>query len=106
MCAEAIVEFAESGKRIPTEADLKVYIKRWDKQYGLTYKVLDILQNVFYATNATREAFVEMCADKDVQKLTFDSYLYKTVVPANPLTQLKITFKTIGSLLRGNALAP
>ncbi len=106
MCAEAIVEFAEAGKRIPTEADLKVYIKRWDKQYGLTYKVLDILQNVFYATNATREAFVEMCADKDVQKLTFDSYLYKTVVPANPLTQLKITFKTIGSLLRGNALAP
>jgi geranylgeranyl reductase len=106
MCAEAIVEFAEGGKRIPTEADLKVYIKRWDKQYGLTYKVLDILQNVFYATNATREAFVEMCADKDVQKLTFDSYLYKTVVPANPFTQLKITAKTIGSLLRGNALAP
>ena len=106
MCAEAIVEFAEAGKRIPTEADLKVYIKRWDKQYGLTYKVLDILQNVFYATNATREAFVEMCADKDVQKLTFDSYLYKTVVPANPFTQMKITAKTIGSLLRGNALAP
>ncbi len=106
MCAEAIVEFAEAGKRIPTEADLKVYIKRWDKQYGLTYRVLDILQNVFYATNATREAFVEMCADKDVQKLTFDSYLYKTVVPANPFTQLKITAKTIGSLLRGNALAP
>lgn len=106
MCAEAIVEVAEAGKRIPTEADLKVYIKRWDKQYGLTYRVLDILQNVFYATNATREAFVEMCADKDVQKLTFDSYLYKTVVPANPFTQLKITAKTIGSLLRGNALAP
>ncbi|TYQ28005.1 geranylgeranyl reductase [Pseudanabaena sp. UWO311] len=106
MCAEAIVEFAEGGKRIPTESDLKVYLKRWDKQYGLTYKVLDILQNVFYATNATREAFVEMCADKDVQKLTFDSYLYKTVVPANPFTQLKITAKTIGSLLRGNALAP
>ncbi|MCY7332111.1 MAG: geranylgeranyl reductase [Pseudanabaena sp. CAN_BIN31] len=106
MCAEAIVEFAEAGKRIPTEADLKVYIKRWDKKYGLTYRVLDILQNVFYATNATREAFVEMCADKDVQKLTFDSYLYKTVVPANPFTQLKITAKTIGSLLRGNALAP
>lgn len=106
MCAEAIVEFAEAGERIPTEADLKVYIKRWDKKYGLTYRVLDILQNVFYATNATREAFVEMCADKDVQKLTFDSYLYKTVVPANPFTQLKITAKTIGSLLRGNALAP
>lgn len=106
MCAETIVEFSENGSRIPTEADLKVYIKRWDKMYGLTYKVLDILQTVFYRSDATREAFVEMCSDIDVQKLTFDSYLYKTVVPANPLVQLKITAKTLGSLIRGNALAP
>jgi len=106
MCAEAIVEAANGGARIPTEADLKVYLKRWDKKYGLTYKVLDILQSVFYRSDATREAFVEMCDDLDVQKLTFDSYLYKTVVPANPFTQLKITAKTLGSLIRGNALAP
>lgn len=106
MCAETIVETSNGGTRIPTEDDLKLYLKRWDKKYGMTYKVLDILQTVFYRTDATREAFVEMCADKDVQKMTFDSYLYKTVVPANPLVQLKITAKTIGSLLRGNALAP
>lgn len=106
MCAEAIVEFSQNNTRIPTEADLKVYLKRWDKKYGMTYKVLDILQKVFYSSDAAREAFVEMCADKDVQKMTFDSYLYKTVVPANPFVQLKITAKTIGSLLRGNALAP
>jgi geranylgeranyl diphosphate/geranylgeranyl-bacteriochlorophyllide a reductase len=106
MCAETIVETSNGGTRIPTEDDLKLYLKRWDKKYGMTYKVLDILQRVFYRSDATREAFVEMCADKDVQKLTFDSYLYKTVVPANPLVQMKITAKTIGSLLRGNALAP
>jgi geranylgeranyl diphosphate/geranylgeranyl-bacteriochlorophyllide a reductase len=106
MCAETIVEYSMKGDRIPSENDLKVYLKRWDKAYGITYKVLDVLQSVFYRSDATREAFVEMCADIDVQKLTFDSYLYKTVVPANPLVQLKITAKTIGSLLRGNALAP
>lgn len=106
MCAETIVEFSNNGRRLPTEDQLKVYLQRWDKQYGLTYVVLDLLQRVFYRSNATREAFVEMCADRDVQKLTFDSYLYKTVVPASPLVQLKITLKTIGSLLRGNALAP
>jgi geranylgeranyl reductase len=106
MCAETIVATSNSGQRIPTEADLKTYIQQWDKRYGMTYLVLDILQRVFYRTDATREAFVEMCADIDVQKLTFDSYLYKTVVPANPLVQMKITAKTIGSLLRGNALAP
>ncbi|UBF25906.1 geranylgeranyl reductase [Kovacikia minuta CCNUW1] len=106
MCAEVIVEASHKGERIPTEADLKVYLKQWDKQYGMTYLVLDLLQRVFYRSDAAREAFVEMCGDLDVQKLTFDSYLYKTVVPANPLIQLKITAKTIGSLLRGNALAP
>jgi geranylgeranyl reductase len=106
MCAETIVELSNKGERIPTEADLKVYLKRWDKTYGATYLVLDILQRVFYRSDATREAFVEMCSDIDVQKLTFDSYLYKTVVPANPIVQLKITAKTIASLLRGNALAP
>jgi geranylgeranyl diphosphate/geranylgeranyl-bacteriochlorophyllide a reductase len=107
MCAEAIVELSENGARIPLEREIKnTYIKRWDKAYGLTYRVLDILQKVFYRSDAAREAFVEMCDDIDVQKLTFDSYLYKTVVPANPLIQMKITAKTIGSLLRGNALAP
>jgi len=106
MCAETIVEVSNSGQSIPSEGDLKIYLKRWDKKYGLTYKVLDILQNVFYRSDATREAFVEMCSDRDVQRLTFDSYLYKTVVPANPITQMKITAKTIGSLIRGNALAP
>ena len=106
MCAEVIVETSQNGQKVPTEDDLKIYLKRWNKTYGATYLVLDILQRVFYRSDATREAFVEMCADIDVQKMTFDSYLYKTVVPANPLTQMKITAKTIGSLLRGHALAP
>ncbi|HHP7229299.1 MAG TPA: geranylgeranyl reductase [Xenococcaceae cyanobacterium] len=106
MCAETIVEASNKGQTVPTEADLKAFLKLWNKTYGATYLVLDLLQRVFYRSDATREAFVEMCADLDVQKLTFDSYLYKTVVPANPLKQMKITAKTIGSLLRGNALAP
>ncbi|MFM7360800.1 MAG: geranylgeranyl reductase, partial [Cyanobium sp.] len=74
--------------------------------YGATYKVLEILQNIFYSNDAAREAFVEMCDDKDVQRLTFDSYLYKRVVAMNPWQQLKLTFKTLGSVLRGQALAP
>jgi geranylgeranyl diphosphate/geranylgeranyl-bacteriochlorophyllide a reductase len=44
MCAEVIVERSENGAKIPTEDDLKVYIKKWDKAYGLTYTVLDILR--------------------------------------------------------------
>ena len=106
MCAELIVERSQNGQKVPTEKDLKDFMKQWNRSYGSTYLVLDILQRVFYRSDATREAFVEMCDDLDVQKMTFDSYLYKTVVPANPITQMKVTAKTLGSLLRGNALAP
>lgn len=106
MCAEEVVQASASGQRIPTEADLKVYLKKWDKKYGPTYKVLEILQNIFYSNDPAREAFVEMCDDKDVQRLTFDSYLYKRVVAMNPWQQLKLTFLTLASVLRGQALAP
>jgi geranylgeranyl reductase len=106
MCAEQIVEASQGGQRVPSEADLKKYLKKWDRQYGATYKVLEILQNIFYRNDAAREAFVEMCDDKDVQRLTFDSYLYKRVVAMNPWQQLKLTFLTLGAVLRGNALAP
>ena len=30
------------------ESDLRVYLDKWDKKYWATYKVLDILQKVFY----------------------------------------------------------
>jgi geranylgeranyl reductase len=106
MCAEQIVESSASGTKVPSEADLKKYLKKWDRQYGATYKVLELLQNIFYRNDAAREAFVEMCDDKDVQRLTFDSYLYKRVVMMNPWQQLKLTLLTLGSVLRGNALAP
>lgn len=106
MCAEQIVDSSKNGKFLPTEADLKVYLKKWDKKYGTTYKVLEILQNIFYSNDPAREAFVEMCSDKDVQRLTFDSYLYKRVVAMNPWQQIKLTLGTLASVLRGQALAP
>jgi len=106
MCAEEIVNASNKGQVIPSESDLKIYLKKWDKKYGTTYKVLEILQNIFYRNDSAREAFVEMCDDMDVQRLTFDSYLYKKVVAMKPLQQLKITFLTLGSILRGKALAP
>ncbi|KAH7443528.1 hypothetical protein KP509_02G039000 [Ceratopteris richardii] len=104
MCAEAIVEGSARGTRMIDESDLRKYLEKWDKTYWPTYKVLDILQKVFYRSNPSREAFVELCADEYVQKMTFDSYLYKTVVPGNPLDDLKLAFNTIGSLVRANAL--
>ena len=104
MAAEAIVEQSMNGTKEIDESDLRVYLDKWDRKYWATYKVLDILQKVFYRSNPAREAFVEMCADEYVQKMTFDSYLYKTVVPGNPLDDGKLLVNTIGSLVRATAL--
>jgi len=107
MCAEALVKVSRQGSHIPSAREMKqAYVRQWDRRYGTTYKVLEILQNLFYSSDAAREAFVEMCGDQDVQRLTFDSYLYKRVVPMNPWQQIKLTLLTMASLVRGQALAP
>ncbi|CAF2064812.1 unnamed protein product [Brassica napus] len=104
MCAEAIVEGSQNGKKMIDESDLRKYLEKWDKTYLPTYRVLDVLQKVFYRSNQAREAFVEMCGDEYVQKMTFDSYLYKRVAPGSPLEDLKLAVNTIGSVFRANAL--
>ena len=105
MCAEKIVELSQGGKFMIGEDSLALHIDEWDRQYWATYKVLDILQKLFYRGNPAREAFVELCADPYVQKMTFDSYLYKTVVPGNPLQDVKLLSDTVGSLFKHNALS-
>jgi len=95
MCAEQIVASSRNGQRIPTEFDLKKYLFKWDFKYGLTYKVLDIIQQIFYKDDDAREAFVAMCDSRDVQKVTFDSYLYKTVTPVGPLQTIRLTWGTL-----------
>jgi geranylgeranyl reductase len=104
MCAEAIVEASAQGTKMVGEQALRVYLDKWDSKYWATYKVLDILQKVFYRSNPAREAFVELCDDAYVQKMTFDSYLYKTVVPGNPLDDVKLLVRTVTSIVRANAL--
>lgn len=103
MCAEAVVAASKNGETIPTEADLKnKYLKEWDRKYWATYKVLDVLQAVFYRSDPAREAFVEMCGDDYVQRVTFDSYLYKQVTTVSPVDDLKLLFRTASSLIREN----
>lgn len=103
MCAEAVVEASKSGERVPTESDLmNKYLKVWDKKYWATYKVLDLLQAVFYRSDPAREAFVEMCGDDYVQRVTFDSYLYKTVTTVSPVDDIKLLFRTASSLVKEN----
>jgi len=106
MAAEEIVALMKNGSRLPTQAEIEsTYCSKYDKLYGPTYTVLDILQKVFYSSNGAREAFVELCNSKYVQQVTFDSYLYKRVQGNNPLDDLKLLGDTIGCLVKGYSIA-
>jgi geranylgeranyl reductase len=105
MAAQEIVRLMEGGKRLPTQAEIeKTYIKKYDKAYGPTYIVLDLLQKVFYSNNGAREAFVELCNSKYVQQVTFDSYLYKTVQGNNVFDDIKLLGETVGALIKGYSI--
>ncbi|XP_010685508.2 geranylgeranyl diphosphate reductase, chloroplastic [Beta vulgaris subsp. vulgaris] len=103
VCGEAVVAASEGGTKMIKEEDLKrEYLKKWDGDYKNMFRFLDLLQNVFYGSNANREALVELCGDEYVQRMTFDSYLYKKLAKGNPWEDTKMVMNTIGSLARCN----
>jgi len=102
LAAEKIVDLMKKNNRLPVQSEIEeTYLSEYDKLYGPTYTVLDILQKVFYTNNGAREAFVELCNSKYVQQVTFDSYLYKKVQGNNPLDDIKLLGETFGCLLKG-----
>jgi len=102
MCAETIAKNSKNGALMIDEADLMEHIREWDAKYGPTYLVLDLLQKIFYTSDAARESFVELCEEEYVQKVTFVSYLYKTVQGNDPVGDLKLGWKTLSSLYKYN----
>lgn len=103
MAAQAVVKLTKGGTVLPSQSEIEdTYLRDYDRAYGATYAVLDILQQVFYRSNPAREAFVEMCESEYVQKVTFDSYLYKRVQGNDPVSDIKLLFNTISSLVKQN----
>ncbi|EHQ52655.1 geranylgeranyl reductase [Ectothiorhodospira sp. PHS-1] len=95
LAAEAVHSFLTSGK----PADLKLARKRFMKLHGQVFWVLGIMQRFWYINDKRRERFVAICRDKDVQDLTWQSYMYKKLVRTRPLAQIRIFFKDMGHLL-------
>ncbi|KAK7385863.1 hypothetical protein VNO78_31787 [Psophocarpus tetragonolobus] len=105
VCGNAVVKASEGGERMIHEADLRrEYLKPWDADYVSTFRFLDLLQRVFYGSNACREALVELCGDEYVQRMTFDSYLYKKLARGRVWDDAHLFFNTVGSLVRSNVL--
>ena len=89
-------------KHLNHKKPLKNYEKEFRKLYAPIFFGLDVLQSVYYRNDRLRESFVAICADDDVQRITFDSYLYKKMVPAPWSTQIKIFSKNIFHLIKGS----
>jgi geranylgeranyl reductase len=95
MTADAAHRFLETGQ----VAALKAARKQFMKEHGKVFWVLGIMQYFWYSSDRRREKFVKICEDKDVQQLTFESYMNKVLVRKKPMAHVRIFFKDLGHLL-------
>ncbi len=89
-------------ERIRNKTPLSSYEKEFRRLYSPIFFGLQVLQSVYYKSDRLRESFVAICRDKHVQEITFDSYLYKKMVPAPWSVQMKIMGKNIYHLAKGS----
>ncbi len=73
--------------------------KRFMKEHGMVFLVLGVMQRFWYTNDKRRERFVSICKDKDVQQMTFESYMNKKLTRKKPMQQVRIFFKDMAHLL-------
>lgn len=69
------------------------------RAHGRVFWVLGILQRFWYSSDDRRERFVSICRDPDVQRLTWQAYMHKRLVRAQPAAHVRIFFKDLAHLL-------
>ncbi len=93
---------AEAGHAYLATGDAKALglaRKRFMKEHGRVFWILGMMQWFWYCNDKRRERFVSMCADPDVQKLTWDAYMNKRLVRRKPAAHVKIFFKDLAHLV-------
>ena len=78
---------------------LKLARKRFMKMHGTVFMVLGIMQWFWYCNEKRRERFVKICDDRDVQQLTFESYMNKKLTRKKPMAHVRIFLKDVSHLL-------
>jgi len=63
------------------------------------FRILAIMQYFWYSSDKRRERFVKMCADPDVQRLTWEAYMNKELVRSRPGAHLRIFLQDLAHLL-------
>jgi geranylgeranyl reductase len=95
LAADAVWQFLATGK----PAALRQARKAFMAGHGKVFWILGIMQYFWYSSDKRRERFVKMCADPDVQYLTWQSYMHKELVRRKPVAHAKIFVKDMGHLL-------
>ncbi|MEM8800252.1 MAG: geranylgeranyl diphosphate reductase [Pseudomonadota bacterium] len=72
--------------------------KQFMKAHGRVFFILGIMQKFWYANDKRRERFTSICADKDVQRLTWEAYMNKKLVKADHMAHARIFFKDLAHL--------
>lgn len=72
--------------------------RRFMKAHGRVFWILGIMQYFWYGSDRRREKFVSICQDKDVQRLTWESYMNKELVRKDPIAHVRIFFKDLAHL--------
>lgn len=73
--------------------------RRFMRAHGRVFWILGMMQHFWYRNDKRRERFVRMCADPDVQSLTWQAYMHKELVRARPGAHMRIFLKDMGHLL-------
>ena len=104
------IYYAMLGGRLAAEAVVKLHATgdvrslgharaRFMKAHGKVFWVLGMLQAFWYSSDKRREKFVAICRDKDVQRLTWEGYMNKTLARRDPMAHVRIFFKDLAHLM-------
>lgn len=93
--AEAVLEMLRTGDAKALAGARRNFMR----EHGRVFWILGVMQRFWYSSDKRRERFVSICKDKDVQQLTFDSYMNKRLTRRKPMAHVRIFFKDIAHLL-------
>jgi geranylgeranyl diphosphate/geranylgeranyl-bacteriochlorophyllide a reductase len=92
--ANAVTAFLNTGDA----KALRLARKSFMKAHGRVFWILGVMQYFWYKNDKRRERFVKMCADPDVQRLTWEAYMNKELVRRDPMAHVRIFVKDMGHL--------
>lgn len=94
LAADAVAERLATGD----VRALRSARKRFMADHGRVFFALGLLQHFWYRNDARRERFVSMCRDPDVQRLTWEAYMNKSLVRRQRVAHARVFMKDLSHL--------